>query len=120
MKAVIYDMDGVIINSEPLWREAIISTFKKVGLNFTEDMCRVTQGMRLYEVIEYWYAQTPWEGMSLKELETDLLKEVTRLIVDKGVAMDGVRDSLSHFKTKGYKIALASSSALIECFKGLI
>ena len=55
IKAIIYDMDGVLINSEPLWREAEIITFKKVGLDFTEEMCRETMGMRLYEVVEYWY-----------------------------------------------------------------
>lgn len=112
MKAVIYDMDGVIINSEPLWREAIITSFKKVGLPFTEDMCRITQGMRLYEVVEYWYNKHPWEGMSISELEADLLQAVTRLIIEKGEAMDGLHNSISYFKSKGYKLALASSSAM--------
>lgn len=116
IKAVIYDMDGVLINSEPLWREAIITTFKKVGLHFTEKMCQQTMGMRLYEVIEYWHHKTPWEGMTLKEVESDLLKTVTQLILDKGEALPGVNESIQYFQNKGYKIALASSSAnsLIE------
>lgn len=112
IKAVIYDMDGVLINSEPLWREAEILTFNKVGLNFTEEMCRETMGMRLYEVVEYWYNKTPWEGMSLKEVEKELLKTVTSLIVKNGKAMEGVIESLEHFQSKGYKLALASSSAM--------
>jgi len=104
-------MDGVLIDSEPLWREAIITSFKKVGLHFTEKMCQQTMGMRLYEVIEYWYLKTPWEAMSLKKVESDLLKTVTNLIVDKGEALPGVYESLQFFKNKNYKIALASSSA---------
>lgn len=116
IKAVIYDMDGVLINSEPLWREAIIFTFKKVGLNFTEEMCQKTMGMRLYEVIEYWYHKTPWGGLTLKEVESDLLKTVTQLILEKGESLPGVNESINYFKEKGYEIALASSSAqsLIE------
>ena len=116
IKAVIYDMDGVIIDSEPLWREAIIYTFNNVGLDFNEDKCRITQGMRLIEVVEYWYSKTPWIGDAVEKVEADLLKKVTELIIEKGIQMEGVTSSLNHFKAKGYKIALASSSAqsLIE------
>lgn len=111
IEAVIYDMDGVLINSEPLWREAEIAIFKNVGLPFTEDMCRETMGMRTYEVIEYWYSKTPWQGASIKEVEQNLLNKVTNLIIEKGQAMDGVYNSIDFFKEKGLKIALASSSA---------
>ena len=111
IKAVIYDMDGVIIDSEPLWREALIHCFNKVGFNFTQDKCRTTQGTRLIEVVEYWYAQQPWEGKSIVEVEQDILTKVTELIAKKGIAMGGVYESLELFKAKGYKIALASSSA---------
>lgn len=105
-------MDGVLIDSEPLWREAEILTFGKVGLTFTEDMCRETMGMRLFEVVEYWYNKTTWEGMTIKEVEKELLKTVTSLIAKRGVALKGVKESLDFFKSKNYKIALASSSAM--------
>jgi len=111
IRAVIYDMDGVIIDSEPLWREALIHCFNKVGFDFTQDKCRVTQGMRLIEVVEYWYAYQPWKGKSISEVEQDILTKVTELISEKGIAMEGVYESISLFKAKGYKIALASSSA---------
>ncbi|MGB0887749.1 MAG: hexitol phosphatase HxpB, partial [Vicingaceae bacterium] len=111
IKAVIYDMDGVIIDSEPLWREALIHCFNKVGFDFTQDKCRVTQGMRLIEVVKYWYAQQPWQGRTIEEVEQDILIKVTELIAEKGEAMEGVYQSLELFKAKGYKIALASSSA---------
>jgi len=104
-------MDGIIIDSEPLWREALIHCFNKVGFDFTQDKCRITQGMRLIEVVEYWYAYQPWKGKSIVEVEQDILTKVTELISEKGIAMEGVYKSISLFKAKGYKIALASSSA---------
>lgn len=110
-KAVIYDMDGVIINSEPLWREALIHCFNKVGFDFTQEKCRTTQGMRLIEVVEYWYSDQPWRGKSIEDVETDILTRVTELIMEKGIAMEGVNKSIALFKNKGYKVALASSSA---------
>jgi sugar-phosphatase len=111
IKAVIYDMDGVLIDSEPLWREAIITTFNSVGLNFNEEKCRITQGMRLYEVVEYWYNKTPWQNNTIEEVESALLSKVTELVVNKGIAIEGVNESLNHFQSKGLKVALASSSA---------
>ena len=111
IKAVIYDMDGVIINSEPLWREALIHCFNQVGFDFSQDKCRITQGMRLMEVVEYWYAQQPWKEKSLEEVEQAILRKVTELILEKGEAMEGVYSSINYFQSKGYKIALASSSA---------
>lgn len=105
-------MDGVIIDSEPLWREAEKITFKTVGLNFTDDMCRETMGMRLIEVVKYWNEKLGWEGKSIEQIKDELLATVTQLILEKGTAMEGVVSSLEFFKNKGYKIALASSSAM--------
>ncbi|MCD6543586.1 MAG: hexitol phosphatase HxpB [Flavobacteriaceae bacterium] len=116
IKAIIFDMDGILINSEPLWRQAEIETFAKVGLSFTDAMCMQTMGMRTSEVIEYWYKITPWTGKTVKEVENELLQRVTQLILEEGDAMKGVVFALDYFKEKGLKIALASSSAtsLIE------
>ena len=116
IKAIIFDMDGVLIDSEPLWRKAEIETFAKLGLSFTDEMCMQTMGMRTKEVIEYWFKITPWEGKSVKEVEIDLLQRVTQLIVEEGDAMKGVENALRYFKNKGLKVALASSSSssLIE------
>ena len=104
-------MDGVIIDSEPLWREALILGFNEVGFDFSQDKCRITQGMRLMEVVEYWHNEQPWDNKTLEEVEQDILQKVTDLILEKGVAMEGVHESINYFKEKGYKIALASSSA---------
>ena len=105
-------MDGVLINSEPLWRQAEIETFATVGLSFTDEMCMQTMGMRTSEVIDYWFKITPWTGKSVKEVENELLRRVTQLILEEGDAMKGVVFALEYFKEKGLKIALASSSAM--------
>ena len=116
IRAIIYDMDGVLIDSEPLWRQAEIETFAKVGLSFTDEMCMQTMGMRTSEVIDFWYAKTPWTGKTKKEVEIELMQRVTQLIIEEGDTMKGVVYSLDYFKEKGLKIALASSSStsLIE------
>lgn len=37
MKAAVFDMDGVLVDSEPLWREAEIETFRTVGVQLTDE-----------------------------------------------------------------------------------
>lgn len=110
IKAIIYDMDGVLVDSEPIWQEAEINIFREVDVSLTREMCLKTQGMRIDEVVKFWYKEYQWKTITCKEIENKIVDEVIRLILQKGTPMIGVRDSLNHFKSKGYKIALASSS----------
>ncbi len=111
IKAVIYDMDGVLIDSEPLWIQSEIEIFAGLGITLTHEMCAKHMGLRTEEVVELWYELMPWKGKSKEEVNRDILERVTRLILTKGVPLEGVEGSIKHFKTKGLKIALASSSA---------
>ena len=50
IEAAIFDLDGVLIDSEPLWRRGEVACFAEVGLTLTEDDCRETTGLRMEEV----------------------------------------------------------------------
>ena len=45
IKAVIFDFDGIIIESEPLWVEAEIKFSNRSELHLTPEMCRQTTGL---------------------------------------------------------------------------
>ena len=79
MRAAIFDMDGVLIDSEPLWRRAEKQVFGTVGIKLTEEMCEQTMGLRTDEVIAYWYKRFPWSGKSLKSVEQELVAAVPSL-----------------------------------------
>jgi len=110
LKAVIFDMDGVLVDSEPMWRIVMIKGFCSVGLDFTEADCRKTTGMRLDEVIEHWHKLTPWDSKSNKELHDEIIDDLCAMIMDKGVAMSGAIEAIEYFAKKNFKIGLASSS----------
>ena len=110
-QAVIYDMDGIIIDSEPLWRQAMIRGFGTVNLKLTEQDCRKTTGMRIQEVILHWYAISPWKGKTPSEVEDTIINNLCQLIQSEGKAMYGLLDSMEFFKKENYNLGLATSSS---------
>ncbi len=112
MKAAIFDMDGLLIDSEPLWQEAEINVFRSVGVPLTREMCRETVGVRLDGVVRHWYEKFPWHTDSLEVVEARILEEVSRLIVSRGRLMPGVRETIDMLSAAKYELAVASSSPL--------
>jgi sugar-phosphatase len=109
---IIYDMDGLLIDSEPFWRQVEIKVFKSVGINLTEKDCMETTGYRFDEVVEHWWQKQNWTGKSKQEVHDEVIDEMENIIRHKAVAMPGVQESLEFFKSKNKRIALASSSAM--------
>lgn len=118
IEAVIFDMDGLLIDSEPFWREAEKSSFSEVGLTLTDRMCENAMGLRINEAIEHWYSLFPWPDPDFKQIEKTILDRVARLIHSKGKLMSGVEQTLSFFMQRSIPMALASASpmSLIQAF----
>ena len=108
--AVIFDMDGVLIDSEPLWKIAMEEMFKSVGCSLTRKDFQKTVGLRLDEVIQYWYEHTGWENATPKEVEEAIVRRMIELLNENGTPLTGVIETLEFLKLKGKKIGLATSS----------
>jgi sugar-phosphatase len=116
MRAVIFDMDGVLIDSEPLWRLGERQIFSDIGIELSDADCERTMGMRTDEVIEFWYRESPWEGPTPAEVEARLEARMRELIAERGTVMAGVERSLGMARAEGLMVGLATSSSppLIE------
>lgn len=110
IEGVIFDMDGVIIDSEPLWTEAQKEVFTSIGVNYDEKLALNTVGARAYDTIDFWYRQQPWKDISYKEIEDRIMARMTVLVEQKGKLMEGLINVLEFMKNKGLKIGLASGS----------
>ncbi|MFU8830742.1 MAG: hexitol phosphatase HxpB [Wenzhouxiangella sp.] len=108
--AAIFDMDGLLIDSEPLWQEAEISCFEPLGVPITAELCQATAGHRLDEVLRLWHERFDWTGPSPAEMHQRIMKEVTRLMMSRGTALPGVLEQMARLRSAGLKLAIASSS----------
>ena len=112
IKAVIFDLDGLLIDSEPLWQEAEILIFKRVNIFLNSELCSQTRGLRIDEVVDYWYRKSPWTNLTKLEVEELIVSKLIELIHLEGKPLPGVAEAIAFVQSKNVKIALASSSAL--------
>lgn len=111
IKAVIFDMDGVIIDSEALWRQAQREALASWGAKVSEEECEtLTKGKRLDDIARVWCRHCRL-AIAPQQLEPLILQRIIGLITAKGEAMEGVNEVLAHFRHQGYRIALATSSS---------
>lgn len=103
-------MDGLLMDSEPLWRKGEIKAFGEVGVKLTEKMCNQTMGLGLKDVVEHWYQRFPWEGVSKEEMAERNMEYVSALIKTEGQPRLGVKHILDFVKKKKVPVALATSS----------
>jgi sugar-phosphatase len=116
LKAAIFDMDGLLIDSEPLWQRSEQQVFGGLGLDLTVADCALTTGLRLDEVVRYWFERHPWEGATLDQVAEAILAGVVELVRAEGQAKPGAHSAVQAAREAGLRVALASSSApkLIE------
>ena len=109
---IIFDMDGLLIDSEPLWRKAEVEIFNTIGVPLEESMCSQTMGLRIDEVVAYWYTQFPWTGISHDAVAERLIQRVGELIAEEGKPMAGAIETVQLCQSLNFPLALATSSSM--------
>jgi mannitol-1-/sugar-/sorbitol-6-/2-deoxyglucose-6-phosphatase len=110
LRAVIFDMDGVLIDTEPVWRRVEIEVFDALGVALTEADCRDTMGLRVDEVVQIWYERRPWTGASVAAVADRIVAGVVQHVASRGVAIAGARQAVGTVRRAGLQVAVASSS----------
>jgi len=113
IKTIIFDMDGVIIDSERIWKRAEKEIFSSVGVQLSDNLCKITETMTTEGVTKFWFDKQPWKNKSLKEIENAVIERVAHLIKEEGKAISGIEEFVKDLKYKGYKIGLATNSPSI-------
>ena len=107
---IIFDMDGVLLDSEPLWLKAQIDTFAKVGIRITPTMHQSTMGLRASQIVEHWHARYPWDTYSKVEIVDLLVQHVLEYIEAEAKPMAGLHDFLEQCHQRKMSLGIFSSS----------
>ncbi|ALB70950.1 hexitol phosphatase HxpB [Cronobacter muytjensii] len=111
--AAIFDMDGLLIDSEPLWDQAELEVMATLGVDTSRrHELPDTLGLRIDLVVELWFAQQPWNGPSVAEVTQRIITRAITLVEEKRPLLPGVADAIALCKAQGLKVGLASASPL--------
>ncbi len=109
--ACVFDMDGVLIDTEPIWRDTEHDVFARVGIELSDAQLRETWGMRLEEVVDYRYRIRPWHGIRPRAVQRAIARAMVDHVRAHGVPMPGALEAIETARTLGLRIAIASSSS---------
>ncbi|MFI8317122.1 hexitol phosphatase HxpB [uncultured Kosakonia sp.] len=111
--AAIFDMDGLLIDSEPLWDRAELEVISSLGVDITRrGELPDTLGLRIDMVVDLWYAQQPWSGPSRQQVTAQIIERAIALVEAERPLLPGVREALALCKANGLRVGLASASPL--------
>lgn len=110
--AAIFDMDGLLIDSEPLWQQAGAETLQEFGVTLTNEQYNLTTGLRTPEWIDYWFTHFSINKDQAKQAAKTIEQAALDKIKAHGEAMEGVQYIMEFFKSNGFLIGLASSSPM--------
>jgi len=105
-------MDGLLIDSEPLWYEAAQECLSKFGMNIGEEQYVETTGLRTKEFLQHWFGVYNIDHAHIPTAEKEITDLVIAKVMDSGTMMEGVGETMELVKQSALKVGLASSSPL--------
>ena len=108
--AVIFDMDGLLVDSEPCWQAAQMGVFTALGVPLTAALARETVGLRTHDHIAYWYKRYPWGPLDEVAIRERIVQRATALLLRRAAALPGAIETVEALGASGMGLAVASSS----------
>jgi len=112
IEAAVLDMDGVLIDSEPIWRDVEKAVFADLGVEVTDEDLVRTMGVRIADVVRLWHRRRPWDEPEPEEVARRIVEGVSARIEGDGALNQGAVAAVDHLARRGLRLALASSSPM--------
>ena len=112
LQAVLWDMDGLLVDTEPTWTIAEIELAQRLGGSWSDDLKAQIVGTRLevaVPTILRWYG-VPTDAHSVKDSSQWLLARMVELFAEPLRMQPGATDLLAELRQQHVPVALVSSS----------
>ena len=107
IEAVIFDLDGVLIDSEPVWNRAFDKFIEEKGVSLSPDVSSSLAGVGIREIVETIKEHSKLKGETL-ELMEEFRGIFYQILFESGNYLnEGVKELLLNLKGK-YRLALAT------------
>ena len=111
IKAVLFDMDGLMVDTESLSTEAFINSAKVQGYNMTKEETLKVLGFTKANIYQFWIDYFQGTNVDGKKLVDDHYEYIENVLYTVGPEkMPYVEELLKYLRENNYKIAVASSS----------
>ena len=111
IKAILFDMDGLMVDTESLSTEAFINSAKAQGYNMTKEETLKVLGFTKANIYQFWIDYFQGTNVDGKKLVDDHYEYIENVLYTVGPKkMPYVEKLLKYLRENNYKIAVASSS----------
>jgi sugar-phosphatase len=107
--AAVFDLDGLLVDSEVLWHQAEFEILTPLGARIDAHGTRTTKGMFVGEVVDHYHHLAGWTSPSRDDVVAALLTRVGDLVEEQGRLLPGALRALALCAALG-PCALASST----------
>ena len=109
-KAAIFDMDGLLVDTEQYWGRVEIEVFNSVGIHLTEEQIRATVGISIKDIIKLRANESPSIEFDADETIERLHAAMVKHIQEDCEFMPGALAAIDTCIAAGLKTAIASAS----------
>ncbi len=110
IKAVIFDMDGILIDSEHHWQQTERALFRELGIELTDELLVQTRGLRTEEMVSHWRSRFRLDHVAPEELMRQYDQRMVETMKTDVSLMEGAEEAILFFREKGLPVALATCS----------
>lgn len=108
--AALFDMDGLLIDSEPLWEQAEMEILVQLSVDLSgRDALPDTVGLRIDQVVSLWHERLPWQGADQHEVTRRIIVHTQELVEETRPLLPDVEQALQRCQAEGLKLGLVSA-----------
>jgi len=116
-KAIIFDFDGTLVDTEHVWTHAKIQISKQYGLRLTESETDPFVGLKVIDFVEAIFCDEP--AIIKEKIVNEIVIQALKAFPDKMIPMIGATQLVHAFSNHGFKICVCSSASTSAVHLGL-